>query len=119
VTAALPNLGLAATVGAIGAAQAGAIAASAVTQAATGGIVGGGVGGKRDNQLFALQPGELIVPKNQVPNFLQSVGSLNSGTISQGNGGEMKVDIGIQPEAAQFITLSQRENKSLGVSGDV
>lgn len=82
--------------------------------AQTGGIVPGGFGGG-DRVLTALEPGELIVPKQLTPTFASLFQDLENG----GGGGvsESRIIIGFEDEASRFITEKQREDRILGVSG--
>jgi TP901 family phage tail tape measure protein len=103
---------------AMGKVQAGIVAATALPEligtiaAQQGGIVPGFGGGDRIPAV--LEPGEMVVPKALTPTFagimqdLQFEGGGNSKT-------ETDVMIGIEDDAARFITIKQREDRILGV----
>lgn len=105
---------------AMGNIQAGIVAATALPQligtiggAQQGGMVGGGFGGG-DKHLMALEAGELVVPKQIAPNFIDMVA--NAPFEESGGGSQSQVIIGFQEEASRYITVQQREDRILGVS---
>lgn len=93
---------------ALGAAAAAAVIAygaeqgSAVLSAKGGGVVPAGLGGSRDRVNMMLEPGELVVPKDLAPNFIQSVGRPDSAPTG-GSGGTMEVVIGFKDDAFEMI----------------
>ena len=113
-----PALGIAAAAAlvAYGGEQAGA-----VLRAQRGGIVPEGIGGSNDRIPALLQPGEVVVPRDLAPDFIQSVGRGGGGSSSGGNGG-MEVIVGFRDNAFEIIEekLIERrriEGRGLGALG--
>jgi TP901 family phage tail tape measure protein len=113
---------------ALGAAAAAALIAYGVEQqqqissAASGGFVPPTIGGARDRNLTVTEPGELIVPKAIAPNFIQDVGLPDTqrslpGDASEDAGAPV-ISIELQDRAGEFISLEQREGRSLGLIGE-
>lgn len=108
-----PALGVA---GAAAAIAFGAEQISNVVAAQTGGIVPGQGSGDRIPAL--LEPGELIAPKKNFDEVINSVSATRQG---QSQGGNLNVTTGIKvgfngPEASRVITVRQNEDKALGIS---
>jgi hypothetical protein len=63
-----------------------------------------------------LEPNELVVPKALAPDFIQSVGRPDAqGGESDADARGSIVEIGIEDDAADFITAKQRENTDLAI----
>jgi TP901 family phage tail tape measure protein len=88
-----------------------------VNAAQRGGIVPNAVGGgSRDRVPMLLEPNELVVPKALAPDFIQSVGRPDAqGGESDADARGSIVEIGIEDDAADFITAKQRENTDLAI----
>lgn len=113
---------------ALGAAAAAALFAYGVEQQqqiaamATGGFVQNTIGGSRDRVPTMLEPNELVVPSAIAPNFIQAAGvpdtqgreALNNNEDS----GTSRIEIMLQDRAGEFISLEQREGRSLGIIGE-
>jgi hypothetical protein len=108
---------------ALGAAAAAALVVYGVEQqrkiasAATGGYVPDASGGTRDRVPMMTEPGELIVPKALAPNFIQAAGipDTQSENATQNNGGHTTIEVNVNDRVAEFITLEQRQGRTLGV----
>lgn len=106
---------------ALGAAAAAALIAYGVERAGNvasaqrGGIIqAAGNGALRDRVPSLLEPGELVVPRQLTPDFIQSVGRPDA--QAQNNQVEApEVIISIEDEATDFISARQRENQVLGI----
>jgi len=86
-----------------------------IKRAQTGGIVGGS--GRGDSQLMALEPGELVVPRQFVPRLTPTFQQIMSGGEAEEStaGSNVTVNIELSDDAAQLITANQRENNDLGI----
>lgn len=85
-----------------------------------GGIVPEGRLGLRDRIPALLEPGELIVPRPLVPDFVQSVGIPRpTDPFDRDDEGEEEetpiLTIELEERAAEVITLQQREGRALGI----
>ncbi len=105
---------------ALGAVAAAAVVAFGVEQqsnissAAQGGIVPGGAGASRDRTPMMLEPGELIVPKALVPNFMGEGGTTGTGDEGTGGGSTTEVIIGFADNAFDIIEENILERRSIG-----
>lgn len=91
---------------------------SMIASMAGGGIVPSTGGGMRDRMPLMAEPGELIVPKAVVPNFIQAAGMPDTqsvGNNSDNTGGAFVFEL--NDRAAEMFTLSQREGRALGTIG--
>jgi len=83
---------------------------------ADGGIVEGGLQGL-DSVPAMLMPGELIIPKRNAEDALNSIGASRDDEIFGGEGTQTSVIIGFESdEAGQVLTAQQIENQALGIS---
>lgn len=100
--------------GYIAAASVGASALVGLPAAQQGGIVPGT--GRGDKTLMALEPGEMIIPRQQIrPTFGEIFNNLE-GEEPEGEARETIVTIGFTDEASRFLTLQQREDSKLGIA---
>lgn len=88
-----------------------------------GGIVPeipGGASGLRDRTPALLEPGELIVPRPLVPDFVQSAGIPEPDRDDElraedEDEGTPVIMVELEDRAAEVITLQQREGRALGI----
>ena len=83
----------------------------AIGKAAKGGFVPKGMGGMRDRVPMMLEPNELVVPKEIVPNFIQSVGR---GQTS-GQSPEATVRLELSDNLIDFIEARVIERRALNI----
>ena len=109
------NFALAAANAAAGAVQIAAIGAAAFG-ARDGALVGDGGKFSGDRHPFMLEDGELVVPRRNFDEVVESTARARGFTNNEEGGasGNIIVEIDIKPEAAQFITAKQYENNILG-----
>ena len=119
ITKVLPNLPLAALIGALGLAQATAIAATPLPKFAAGGVVGG----RRHSQggtMIEAEQGEFVMSRNAT----QAIGLENLNRMNQGGGGAVNVTFTgnvmsqdfIENEAIPQIKEAIRRGADIGVS---
>lgn len=84
-----------------------------------GGIIPEGRLGQRDRIPALLEPGELIVPRPLVPDFVQAAGIPRPEDVESVFGTDDEetpvIRIELEDRAAEVITLQQREGRALGI----
>lgn len=88
---------------------------SDINNAAQGGIVPNATGGSRDRVPMMLEPGELIVPRQLRPTFIEQFG--RPGSDSSEGGTVQEVTIGFRDEAFEIIDQQLRKRRALGIGG--
>jgi len=88
-----------------------------VLSAQGGGVVPNTIGGARDRVPIMAEPGEVIIPKSLAPNFIQSQGRPDENIVPEEGqeSNEINVVVGIEDDAADFLTAKQRENDALAI----
>jgi hypothetical protein len=106
-----PALGIA---GAAAAVAFGAEQISKVGSAATGGIVGGT--GFGDTQPYMLEPGELVTPRQNFNEVVNSVAASRNGQDQSSNSGTATVQLVLKDQLMDFIEAKLIQRKYLNIS---
>jgi len=108
---------------ALGIAAAAALTAYGVERSAQvarynqGGLVAPSIGGARDRVPSLLEPGEIVVPKSESPNFIKQFGKIDSPDEDSGENNRQFVEISIAEDASEILEAQRTEANVLGIRG--